>query len=152
MNIARALIYGSKQYPNLEGVVFFNQRDGGVWVTADIVGLPVDAGICGGRFFGFHIHSGTSCTGTPQDPFADADGHYNPGGCEHPHHAGDLPPLLGVGGHAYSAFLTNRFSVDEIIGRVVIIHANPDDFNTQPSGNSGPMIACGLIQQSATVE
>jgi Cu-Zn family superoxide dismutase len=43
------------------------------------------------------------------------------------------------------SFLTNRFTLDEIIGRVIIIHDKPDDFTSQPSGNSGNKIACGKI-------
>ena len=92
-----------------------------------------------------HIHSGMSCTGNKTDNFADAMTHYNPDNCPHPYHAGDMPPIFGVNGTAFSVFLTDRFSVKEIIGKSVIIHANPDDFTTQPSGNSGEKIACGII-------
>ena len=81
------------------------------------------------------------------DPLANAMSHYNPDGCVHPYHAGDLPPLFGNDGLALSLFLTNRFSVDEVIGRTVIIHDHPDDFVTQPSGNSGAKIACGVIRR-----
>ncbi len=56
-----------------------------------------------------------------------------------------MPPLFGNNGEAFMTFETNRFSVREIINRVVIIHRNPDDFTTQPSGDSGEMIACGKI-------
>lgn len=79
------------------------------------------------------------------DPFADAMSHYDPRGCAHPYHAGDLPPLFGNNSFALSVFLTDRFSVHEVIGRTVIIHDHPDDFTTQPSGNSGTKIACGVI-------
>ena len=81
-----------------------------------------------------------------QEPFADAMQHFDLADCVHPHHAGDLPPLFGNDGLAVSAFLTNRFSVDEVLGRTVIIHDHPDDFTTQPSGNSGTKIACGVIK------
>jgi len=77
------------------------------------------------------------------DPFSDVMSHYNPNGCEHPYNDGDLPPLFGNGGYALCAFLTDRFSVNDVIGRTVIIHDQPDDFTTQPSGNSGTKIACG---------
>ena len=83
--------------------------------------------------------------GTPVDPFSDALTHYNPDTCAHPQHAGDLPPLFGNNGYAFSMFLTNRFSVSEIIGRTVILHSAPDDFTSQPAGNSGVKIACGVI-------
>ena len=55
--------------------------------------------------------------------------------------------LFGSNGLALSLFLTNRFSIDEVIGRTVIIHDRPDDFTSQPSGNSGTKIACGVIQR-----
>lgn len=100
---------------------------------------------CKGRIFGFHIHSGSRCSGNGSDPFADTDGHYNPGGCEHPYHAGDMPPLFGSDGCAYLVFLTNRFTVNEVIGRTVVIHDMPDDFTSQPAGNAGNKIACGVI-------
>ena len=75
--------------------------------------------------------------------------HYNPKDCEHPYHAGDLPSLFGNNGLAAAAFLTDRFFVDDVIGKVVIIHDHPDDFTTQPSGSSGTKIACGVIQRAA---
>jgi len=74
-------------------------------------------------------------------------GHYNPDNLPHPYHSGDMPPLFGNDGTAFSVFLTNRFKIDEIIGRTVVIHAQPDDFTSQPSGNSGEKIACGIIEE-----
>ncbi len=107
----------------------------------------VGTGACGGRVFGFHIHSGSSCTGNASDPFADTLAHYDTANCQHPYHAGDMPPLFGNNGNAFSVFLTNRFNIGEIIGRTVVIHALPDDFKTQPSGGSGTKIACGVIMR-----
>ena len=63
------------------------------------------------------------------------------------YHAGDMPPLFGTDRFAFSAFLTDRFSAEEGIGKTVIIHDSPDDFTTQPSGNSGVKIACGVIRR-----
>ncbi len=60
---------------------------------------------------------------------------------------GDLPPLIENNGYAYMSVLLNKFSINEIIGKTVIIHDMPDDFTTQPSGNSGTKIACGVIQK-----
>jgi Cu-Zn family superoxide dismutase len=56
--------------------------------------------------------------------------------------------LFGNQGFAFMTVLTNRFSVDEIAGRTVVIHRSPDDFTSQPSGNSGPKIACGQIHKN----
>lgn len=142
---AQAMVKGSQEYPDLYGTVSFYQTANGVLVTAQVHGLPQGSGTCAPNVFGFHIHEGNSCTGNEEDPFANSGGHYNPRGCPHPAHAGDLPPLFGNRGYAFLAVFTDRFSVDEIIGRTVIIHANPDDFTTQPSGNSGAKIACGRI-------
>lgn len=144
---AQAAIAGSEKYPAIRGIVNFYQTPNGVLLAASIVGLPNGTGPCGSRMFGFHIHEGTSCTGNAQDPFADTKTHYNPGNCEHPHHAGDLPPLFENAGQALMTVLTNRFKVSDVIGRTVVIHSHPDDFTTQPSGNSGEKIACGLIQK-----
>jgi Cu-Zn family superoxide dismutase len=144
---ARAAIKGSAQYPDIYGYVHFYQTEMGVMVVAEIFGLPIPANPCESPVFGFHIHSGGSCTGTETDPFADTMTHYNPKNCPHPYHAGDMPPLFGNQGYAFLMFLTNRFTVREIIGTTVIIHDKPDDFTTQPSGNSGNKIACGVIQK-----
>ncbi len=143
---AIALIRGDRDHSAVRGTVKFTQTNKGVMVSANISGLPFRSGeTCGGNVFGFHIHVGKSCKGDKTDPFADAMSHYNPNGCDHPSHSGDLPPLFGNKGYAQMSFLTDRFTVDEIIGRVVIIHDRPDDFTTQPSGNSGRKIACGTI-------
>lgn len=142
---AKAEIKGGKEYNKIKGVVSFKQTKNGVLVTAKIEGLPTSKDKCRGRFFGFHIHTGDSCTGNETDEFANALGHYNPNNCKHPLHSGDLPPLLENNGFAYMSVLVDKFNIEEIIGKVVIIHDMPDDFTTQPSGNSGTKIACGKI-------
>ena len=141
---AIANIKGSNDYPNLHGIVTFKQMPKGVLVTTEIYGLPYE-NECNSGIFALHIHNGTNCTGNETDPFADADVHYNPNECPHPYHAGDLPPLFGNHGYAYMSVFTDRFTVKEIIEKVIIIHAKSDDFNTQPAGNSGAKIACGKI-------
>ncbi len=136
---------GSSFYPSLFGTVRFYEHPYGTFVFAEVEGLPNPEDGCSSPIFGFHIHEGSSCTGNLQDSFANVRMHYNPRNCLHPYHAGDLPPLLGANGYAFGACLTNRFTVHEIIGRTVILHASPDDFSTQPSGNAGMKIACGEI-------
>lgn len=144
---AIAYITGSESYPDISGTVLFYQTKRGVIVYAEVSGLPQTNLPCEEKIFGFHIHKGSSCSGNMDDPFADTMSHYNPNNCEHPYHAGDMPPLFGNDGFALSLFLTNRFSVNEVIGRTVLIHDHLDDFTTQPSGNSGTKIACGVIQR-----
>lgn len=143
---AIAHIKGGKEYPNLNGTVYFKETKQGVLVTAKINGLPQSESNCRGRFFGFHIHEGSSCTGTSKDEFANSGSHYSPKNCAHPFHAGDLPPLLENNGYAYMSVLVNKFKINDIIGKVLIIHDMPDDFTSQPSGNSGTKIACGKIE------
>lgn len=144
---ATAKIIGSAIFPEIQGNVWFYQTTYGVLVVSEIQGLPKEYGNCNSPIFAYHIHNGENCTGNNEDPFADAGTHYNPKGCPHPYHAGDLPPLFGANGFAFSAVLTNRFSVEEIIDKTIIIHSSVDDFVSQPSGNSGGKIACGEIRR-----
>ena len=100
------------------------------------------------NFLDFIFTNGSTCTGNSNDEFADAKGHYNPENCPHPYHAGDLPPLLENNGYSYMSVFLNKFKVKDIIEKVIIIHDMPDDFTTQPSGNSGTKIACGEIKKA----
>lgn len=138
---AVAQITGGVEASRLSGSVAFYQENGCVLVVARISGLPKDSET---GFFGFHIHQGRDCSGAG---FSGTESHYNPTGLLHPEHAGDLPPLIRCRGSAYLSFRTDRFSVNEIIGRTVVIHSDPDDFHTQPAGNAGKKIACGLIRK-----
>ena len=142
---AVARLFGSSEYPNLSGWVYFYQMKRGVLVAAEVTGLPLpDKGQ--ERMFGFHIHGGAWCSGTQDDPFADTLTHYDPQGDLHPYPAGDLPPLFGNQGYAMQVVFTDRFSVSEILHRTVIVHSLPDDFTSQPGGNAGKKIACGRVE------
>lgn len=135
---AIARVAGGEQAPCLYGTVKFYEIGSNVLVTAEICGLPKSqTGI-----FGLHIHEGKGCTGAA---FADTGSHYNPKGQPHPVHAGDLPPLFSCGGKAFMVVMTNRFCLQDVMGRTVVIHSGPDDLHTQPAGNSGEKIACGKI-------
>jgi superoxide dismutase, Cu-Zn family len=151
---AVTVMMGSPAYPSIRGTVRFMQTTGGVMVRAEISGLPVTPA----GFFGFHLHTGNCSRPAALPPvppgaplpgdyyFPSADGHFNPSNMPHPRHAGDFPALLETSrGTAQLSFLTDRFTVMQAIGHAVIIHQNQDDFTTQPSGNSGPMIACGMV-------
>ena len=138
-------IKGNNNNPRINGIAYFYKVQSGVLVSIQINGLPLSDDICKKPVFAVHIHSGNSCTGNNTDPFADALTHYNPNNCAHPYHAGDLPPIFGANGIGLSVFLTDRFSAEKIIGKTIIIHSAPDDFTTQPSGNPGTKIACGVI-------
>lgn len=138
---AIAFVQGGAETPTVFGKVEFYEKAHAVLVVAEIGGLPkTETG-----FYGFHIHEGTDCGG---ENFADSKIHFNPEEKPHPDHAGDLPPLMLCGRIAYLSVLTDRFHIDDIIGRTVIIHDKPDDFKTQPSGDAGTKIACGVIQRT----
>ena len=130
------------------GAVSFTESEGKVVVRADVRNLRP------GGEFGFHVHEKGQCT--PPD-FMSAGGHFNPGGQPHAHHgkparhAGDLRNLNANGeGDAIYVFETSLLTVrpgpNSVIGKAIVIHANPDDYTSQPAGNSGPRIACGLIR------
>ena len=143
---ATAVMEGSPAFPEIRGTVKLFDTDRGTVLFAEINGLPDPRNACAAPVFGFHIHDGDACTGDAEDPFGNAGAHFNPHGCPHPYHAGDLPPLFGCDGIAVCAFLTDRFTVADVIGKAVVIHSSPDDFTTQPSGNAGKKIACGIIR------
>ncbi|MBQ8556719.1 MAG: superoxide dismutase family protein [Clostridia bacterium] len=136
---AVAYVRGGTDAPNINGQVRFYQESGSVLVVADVAGLPQNSET---GFFGFHIHEGNLCSGAG---FPQTGSHYNPADTGHPNHAGDLPPLMMQHGRAHLAVRTDRFRVQDILGRTVVIHSNPDDFHTQPAGNAGTKIACGVI-------
>lgn len=137
---AAAYLRGGSSTPDLFGIVKFYPHRQGTLVVADVFGLPQENN---SDFFALHIHEGNRCAG---DNFPETGGHYNPAKAPHPKHAGDLPPLLSCSGTAHLTVLTNRFSIPEIIGRTVVIHGGPDDFHSQPAGNAGIKIACGVIR------
>jgi Cu-Zn family superoxide dismutase len=131
---------------------FSEQPAGGVQVRADVRNLPPGN-------HGIHIHEVGRCD--PPD-FMSAGAHFNPTtkqhGLQNPqgHHAGDLPNLtVGADGTArfdqidrdvtLGSGTTSLFDAD---GSSLVIHANPDDEMTDPSGNSGGRIACGIIRRS----
>lgn len=138
---AVAQIQGGMEVPQLTGCVEFYQENGCVLIVARVSGLPR---VSETEFFGFHIHQGESCSGTD---FSETGSHYNPTDEAHPKHEGDLPPLISCHGNAYLSVKTGRFTVNDIIGRTVVIHSDPDDFHSQPAGNAGKKIACGVIRK-----
>ena len=124
----------------LQGTVKFYPIPGGCLVMAEVVGLPKNET----GFYGFHIHEGRSCGGVG---YSETKGHFSPGGEDHPRHTGDLPPLLSDNGRAFLAVKTCRFTPCDIIGRTVVIHGEAENFRSQPGGNAGQKIACGVIRR-----
>lgn len=151
--IAKAKITGGPLAPKLQGDVIFKDVPGGVVVFAEISGLPEyqpakdDQPPIGPQ--GFHLHEFGDCTvGDPKNPFLAAGDHWNPSNQPHGNHAGDFPVLFSNHGYAKMAFFTDKFKINEIIAKAVIIHQNPDDYRTQPTGAGGKRLGCGIIKES----
>jgi Cu-Zn family superoxide dismutase len=131
------------------GSVTFTQNGDKLSVNAKITGLSP-----GGH--GFHIHEKGDCSAPDA---TSAGGHFNPTNKPHgspdapDHHAGDMPMLQADA--SGNATLTTELSglaigagATGIVGKSVIVHKDPDDYKTQPTGNSGARVACGVITKS----
>lgn len=139
------------------GLIRFSERNGRIEVEARVSTLPAG-------FHGFHVHSTGQCRNPDNSTnFALAGGHFGhdvPPGTTHGNHAGDLPSLyIDASGNAAVRVSTDRFSVADIAGRAVIVHAGPDNFANIPgrytpaadattlaTGDAGSRSLCGVIQ------
>lgn len=146
-SVSRALaeIKGSEYAPNLNGYVVFTDVPNGTEVTVEVSGLPHYQPAQGDKApigpHGFHIHQHGDCeVGDKSNPFQGAGGHWNPTNQPHGNHAGDFPVLFSNNGYSRMSFFTNEFSAKDVVGKSVIIHLNPDDYRSQPSGNAGKRI------------
>lgn len=141
MNNAIAYIEGNASHPNIHGqICLCKTLNGGLIITAEIFGLPDEDN--SSHFYGMHIHEFGDCGNN----FANTGTHYNPDNAPHPIHAGDLPPLLSNEGYAWISFYDRRFSLEDVLGKSVVIHNMRDDFTSQPAGDSGDKIGCGVIE------
>jgi Cu-Zn family superoxide dismutase len=129
----------------VHGTVHFTKKEGGIEVVADIMGLAPGK-------HGFHIHEYGDCTAADA---TSAGGHFNPDMKQHgaptdmDRHVGDLGNLdAGADSTAHYDRTDTQISFSgthSIIGRGVIIHSGEDDFVSQPTGNAGSRVACGVI-------
>jgi superoxide dismutase, Cu-Zn family len=139
-------ILNPTQDSQASGEVEFIPRDNHVEVRGRITGLSP------GTRHGIHIHEVGDCSAPDAKSAGD---HYNPAGLEHGspdaarRHAGDLGNLQadsdGVATLDLQDPVLSSVGVESLVGRSVVVHANPDDFTSQPSGNSGDRLACGVI-------
>jgi superoxide dismutase, Cu-Zn family len=131
------------------GTATFTQRGGKVLVEVKVSGLTP------GAEHGFHIHEKGDCS---SGDGMSAGAHFNPLNKPHAHystpdrHAGDMPALKAdASGNASVVAELDVITVTDgstgIVGRGLIVHAQPDDYKTQPTGNSGARVACGVIQK-----
>ncbi len=130
----------------VKGTVRFTQLERGVEIAADITGLTPGA-------HGFHIHEYGDCSAADG---SSAGGHFNPDQKAHGgpgmemSHAGDYGNLTAdASGHATLKIVAPRITLDQgptgVLGRSVVVHEKSDDLTSQPAGNSGPRIGCGVI-------
>jgi Cu-Zn family superoxide dismutase len=129
----------------VSGTVNFTETEGRLRVEARVTGLTPGE-------HGFHIHEVGDCSAPDA---SSAKGHFNPTAKAHGHHAGDehhggdMPNLIAnaQGEAKYSAELRglSLSGANGVVGRSVVIHADPDDYKSQPAGNSGKRVACGVI-------
>jgi len=131
-----------------KGTIGFEQRGDKVFVDAKISGLAPGA-------HGFHVHEKGDCSSSDG---MSAGGHFNPTAKPHgnpasaEHHVGDMPALVAdASGNAIFqgelAPMSVGAGVTDIVGKAVIVHKDADDYATQPTGNSGARVACGVIRK-----
>ena len=149
---ASAIMYNAGGSP-VGTAQIWQDKNGLVYV--DIASLSLPAGT-----HGIHFHEVGKCDGSTSTPFSTAGGHYNPMGKEHGlenpkgPHAGDNPniviPASGIGKVAFSTNLVSltpgTASLFDADGSSLVIHAAADDQMTNPAGNSGARIACGVVR------
>lgn len=136
---------------NVSGTVTFTEEEGGIRIVANVTGLPEGE-------HGFHVHEFGDCG----DDGNAAGGHYAPLGSQHgapeatpgQRHVGDFGNLTAdASGTATYDRLDQviAFSGERsIVGKALIVHADPDDLTTQPSGNAGSRLACGIIEMQGS--
>lgn len=122
---------------------------GGVLIKIEVTGLPA------GEWVAFHVHETGECDHATDHE--SAGGHFNPGQSEHGFqsaggpHAGDMPnQYVGSDGAVRAEVYNSSVTLDEgeagIVGRALMIHAKADDHSSQPSGDAGDRLACGVIE------
>lgn len=129
------------------GTVSLKSTPHGVLLTLRLAFMPPGV-------HAFHIHE----TGTCEPPFTSAGGHFNPAGTEHGilneagMHAGDMPNIrASADGLVHTEVLNHVVRLDDALfdddGAAIVIHEGADDYSTDPAGNAGPRIACGVIEK-----
>ena len=132
------------------GSASFVQSGGKVLVSGEVRGLKPNAE------HGFHVHEKGDCS---SGDGMSTGGHFNPTAAPHGshamgmHHTGDLPSLKadasGVARFSFeSSTITVGSGLTDIVGKGLIVHRDPDDYKTQPTGNAGPRLACAVISRS----
>lgn len=137
------------------GLATLDETAGGVSITVNVNSLsPGEHGV--------HIHAVGQCEAQGESPFESASGHFNPDSTEHGlenpagPHAGDLPNMtVAESGAGSLTATTDRFTLSDgprslfdADGAAVVVHADPDDMMSDPAGNAGTRVACGVLGRS----
>lgn len=135
---------------NPVGTAQLNQLEQGVQIVVAVSGLPAGK-------HALHIHE----TGECEPPFESAGGHFNPTGAEHGWdnpagpHAGDLPNIYVGEGAVQVEYITDRVTLEDgdtslfdDDGSALVIHEGQDDYLSEPAGDAGNRLACGVIEKS----
>lgn len=147
---ATATMAGTAKHKAVNGTVEFKETDDGVEITANMEGLKKGN-------HGFHIHEKGDCSAPDAKS---AGGHFNPNNHKHgapdadEHHEGDLGNITaGKDGKATATITVKGITLKDgdtsIVGKGFIIHDKADDMKTQPTGNAGDRVACGVITLDA---
>lgn len=146
-------LQGDPADTDFAGSVSITPEGSGVRIVADISGVDKD-----GKH-GIHVHENGMCDhqGEGGKHFTSAGGHFNPAGTEHacpptdPRHAGDLGNIDVSGGKGHLELSVTNLTADQLNGKAIILHAGEDDCKTQPTGNSGDRLACGVVGGTGTM-
>ena len=142
-------LQGGPDDADFAGTLSVTPEGTGVRIMADVAGVDKDG------MHGIHVHENGMCehhpAGADAQPFSTAGGHFNPAGVEHacpptePRHAGDLGNIEVIGGKGHLELSVANLTMDQLTGKAIILHAGEDDCKTQPTGNSGDRLACGVV-------
>ncbi len=140
-------IRGGLGHEDINGTTAVFWLPDALYLETQLYGLPKS------EVFGFHIHDGILC-GTVDSGFTEAGKHLSlcpdETWCnQHPYHAGDLPPVFSdADGNAVFGVYLDKATVADVSGHTIVLHSRRDDFDTQPSGDSGVRIACGVLAEN----